>query len=122
MYTNVGENYMTLAQDDDVDDVVLCQDECEFFNNTDQDDNENSREQQRPLYLEEMFFQLDDTNVQPNNERQNDGDGYVSSDDISSGEETVDDPKDFYPFPSKLFFFLYCYVHNICRPQVSRGH
>ena len=116
MHTNDGENYITLAQDEDVivDDVVLCQDECDLFHDTNQDDSENTREQQQPLYLEEIFFQHDYTNVQPNNERQNDGEGYISSDDITSGEETADDPKDFYPFPSKLFFVFYCYVHNIC--------
>lgn len=37
-----------------------------------------------------------------------------------SSSNINDDAGEYFPFPSELFFLLYCYVHNISRPKVSR--
>ena len=31
-----------------------------------------------------------------------------------------EDAENFFPFPSELFFLLYCYVHNVMKPKVSK--
>ena len=51
----------------------------------------------------------------------------VSLSDIESGTESPSENDEFqeereadmFPFPSEIFFLLYCYAHNVTRPKVN---
>lgn len=65
----------------------------------------------------EQFFSPDEVERQLSQELINDES--ENSEEFGDGNKSDDDSADFYPFPSKIFFLLYCYVHNICRPKVQ---
>ena len=41
-------------------------------------------------------------------------------DEEDKSEGNNEDAENFFPFPSELFFLLYCYVHNVMKPKVSK--
>ena len=45
-------------------------------------------------------------------------DSLYDEEDESEGDN--EDAENFFPFPSELFFLLYCYVHNVMKPKVSK--
>lgn len=106
-----------------VDDVVLCPDECDFFGNTVAENNNQDNNRKRYQHVDDSF-NADEAEERPLFTHDDDDINYDSSgsstpDSPTTEEEsTCTNPTDFYPFPSKTFFLLYCYVHNICRPQV----
>lgn len=115
---NSGEKLLVQDENLDEETILHTDDEGEdfaYFARNESESGENPREINQ-LEDEDVFF--------PQNERQENFSEEFESDNGSEfgeeGNDSDDDnsASDFYPFPSKNFFLLYCYVHNICRPQV----
>lgn len=44
----------------------------------------------------------------------------IGADDSDTQEEFESDQTNFYPFPSEMFFLLYCYSHSVMHPKVCK--
>ena len=112
-----------LVRDENLDEeTILCADEDEYFVNEYFACNESEGER-NPTELNQLGDEDRQEMFSSRNERQeNFSDDFNESENCDEfGEENDSDDDsatNFYPFPSKIFFLLYCYVHNICRPKV----
>ena len=72
-----------------------------------------------PFFLLHERYPLD---VEPKEEMADSMDSELSDDSDQEGQTAQTEERaqthNFYPFPDKKFFLLYCYAHGIMRPKV----
>ena len=118
--TNEEREEIRLCDDDD--NIVLCPDECDLFDKpfepTDSD-NPDAINTQESRNINDLLTDYDNTDSQQTPQDNYEDDENLSTDEADEMDDEPLNAGNFFPFPSKIFFLLYCYVHNICRPQVS---